>query len=80
MSECQACKKAQEDIRTGYYEADCVECWCRAMAQSPAAHRALGGSPEELQGILRARFEDRASYHDARLKVWLWIRKFDPKD
>lgn len=77
---CNACEKAQENARTGLYEASCVECWCRAMAQSPAAHRALGGQPEELQGLLRTKFTNPTAYHAARLKVWEWIRKFDPKD
>jgi len=77
---CDACEKAESNPRTGHYEADCIECWCRAMAQSPAAHKALGGNPAELQDAIRARFPDKAKYHDARLKVWAWIRRLDPKD
>lgn len=77
---CKACAKAEQDPRTGHYEDGCLECWCRAIAQSPAAHKALGGHPEELQGLLKAKFEDKAKYHDARLRVWAWIRKLDPKD
>jgi hypothetical protein len=50
------------------------------MAQSPAAHRALGGNPEELQVLIRTRYPDKARFHEARLGIWKWIRKFDPKE
>lgn len=35
MSDCPACTRAAEHPRTGIYQAGCVHCAARALAQSP---------------------------------------------
>jgi hypothetical protein len=35
MSECPACKQAESNIRTGHFNADCLDCIARSLAQSP---------------------------------------------
>jgi len=74
---CPACDIAESRPRTGHYTAGCLECTARGLAQDPAAHKAAGGDPADLQEAIRKLFPD---FREGRVLVWKWIQRFEARE
>lgn len=75
--ECPACKQAEKSPTSGYYMADCLECSCRALAQSPEAWKAINALSNVplQQAMQRLANGDVQNYEQIRKRVWHWIGK-----
>ena len=72
---CSACEIAEENPRTGRFNADCFECQCRSLAHSQNAKDAMMGYPEGLKAAMLKLFPDKDKYRAARVSVYGWIKR-----
>lgn len=72
---CRCCLAWQANPHSGLFAPGCDDCQARALAQTPAAWRAVKGETAvDLQdAILRVFGEDR--YKAGRALVWAWMRR-----
>lgn len=69
---CEACQRAQINPRTGMYQADCMECTARALANSPQffdAMKAEAMTPAYRDALQAAFGQDWKAGHE-RVKHW----------
>lgn len=75
MTACPSCQAAEQDPRTGLQHMHCRECQARAIAQSPAAWKALHAqtSVDLIDAIDRVfGVEGR---EEGKRRVWEWIKR-----
>ncbi len=73
---CEDCERAERKPATGRFNANCLDCTARALAQSPAA-KARESDPDTLRAVMRKAWPDEAEYRKGRLAVWLWMKRLE---
>jgi len=76
---CPACERAQENPRTGLYQAKCISCEARAMAQSPGAFQREADHAELLISDMRLLRPIESEYRELRRLTWDWIKRLENK-
>ena len=72
---CPSCQAAEQDPRTGLQHMHCRECQARAIAQSPAAWKALHAQTAvPLQEAIERVFGVEG-VEEGKRRVWGWIRQ-----
>ena len=69
---CPACAEAERNPMTGLYQANCLECKVRAIAQSPEYHRSMqiGRLTAEYKRVLTLAIGGDVQEAHARVKAW----------
>jgi hypothetical protein len=73
---CPACDRANVHPLTGIYQAGCLDCEARSLAQSPQAH-SRAADPGALQAAMRLCWPEVEKYKRGRAAVWAWIQKLE---
>lgn len=78
MSERKACERADQNPRVVIYQANCIRCDARSLAQSPQA-KAREADPDALQASMRLLWPDDADFRKGRPLFWEWVEKLKTK-
>lgn len=71
--DCPECAAARVERVHGLFDARCLGCIARHLAESPAAWRAVRGEgADELLELIAATWRERAD--EGRRAVWAWIK------
>lgn len=76
MTNCPACLRAESNPLSGIYQANCMRCTARQIAQGPEA-KARERDPSALQAAMRRSWPDQADYQKGRALVWEFVKTFE---
>lgn len=72
---CPACERAEHVPTTGIFQANCLKCEARAVAQSPEAHKRESDGGEAVIAVMRKLWPLEADYRKGRALVWQFINR-----
>jgi hypothetical protein len=73
---CKACEEAEQNPLTGSFWGGCRNCEARALADSPAAFRAMRAITHvDIQQAIQRVFGLGDSYEEGKQQVWYWMKR-----